>query len=310
MKIVFGLLLLVISHTSVAVEHLLIIQGAAGESKYREGFTAAAEQWLELANESGADATMINGASSKERINDWLKSTDHTQAESIWIIYIGHGSYSGAEAKLNLSGSDLSATELATWLEPISNELVFIHGGAASSPFIREISGPNRVVISATRSGNEGNYARFGEHFVEAMANSSSDIDLDGSVSLLEAFISASSAVESYYLEAGRLSTEHALLDDNGDSKGTPANRFDGLRLQSDEKLSSSEGLLAKRLTLSSRQGSSTLTPHQVAERNRLEQELNNLYLKKQDIQQEAYFTELEMILNKLASIYLKDSDS
>lgn len=310
MRIVFAFLILVTSQIGLSVEHILVVQGAAGEQEYQEGFTAASEQWLKLAKEAGANATKIHEASSKERIHEWLQSSERTDAGSIWIIYIGHGSYSGGEAKLNLIGSDLSATELASWLEPISKELVFVHGGSASSPFIKELSGPNRVIISATRSGNEGNYARFGERFVEAIADSSSDIDLDGSVSLLEAFVSASSAVETYYLEARRLSTEHALLDDNGDSKGTPASRFDGLRPHKDEPLNASEGRLAKRLSLLDSRGSSSLSPHQVEQRNRLEQELSELYSKKEGMQQETYFYELEAILNKLATIYLEDSDS
>src|SRR4029077_12153134 len=92
------------------------------------------------------------------------------------------------------------------------------------------LSGTNRVVITATRSGNELNFTRFGEYFAKALADSRSDLDKDGQVSLLEAFLMASRHVTEFYKTEGRLMTEHALIDDNGDGQGTPADWFRGVR--------------------------------------------------------------------------------
>ncbi len=101
---------------------------------------------------------------------------------------------------------------------------------SASGPFINRLSGNNRVVVTATKSGYEMNFARFGQYLAEAIADPRADLDKDGQVSLLEAFLTASSRVDEYYRTHSQLATEHALLDDNGDRLGTPANWFRGVR--------------------------------------------------------------------------------
>lgn len=309
MKRLVFLLIFATATSSWGAEHFLVIQGAPGEAAYEDRFSEAAELWMKLADQTGATALLLNSETAKstvkQRIQDWVTHPDRKNSEPIWIVYLGHGSYNDGVAKLNLPGPDLSSLELREWLEPVESQLVFIHGGSASSPFISSLSGPNRVIITATRSGTELNYARFGEQFVRAFADAKSDIDLDGNVSLLEAFISASSAVESFYLEAGRLSTEHALIDDNGDGRGTPATGFAGLRPASNRAESDRDGRLARRLALTRRKGIETLTSLQVAERNRLEQELEALYLQKDELREIQYYEELEGILNQLASLYL-----
>lgn len=314
MKTVVMILILAFAQTVLATEHILIVQGASGDNTYDAGFTRASDQWVALATDANANVTKVGepnlSSVPKEEIHSWISSPERDTAASLWIVYIGHGSFRGGEAKLNLAGADLSATELAAWLEPFNKEFVFIHGGSASSPFIKELSAPNRVVISATKSGNETNYARFGERFIEMMGDPSTDIDLDGSVSLLEAFLKTSNAVESFYLEAGRLSTEHALLDDNGDSKGTLASQFEGLRPTEERASEHSDGRLAKHLSLAPNRGMASIDPQQSEERNRLEQELEALYLKKGDMGEKQYFESLEAILDKLAKIYLDGSDT
>src|SRR5690606_22674944 len=67
----------------------------------------------------------------------------------------------------------------------------------------------------------ETNETRFGGHFVRAFAGEGADADRDGRVSMLEAFDFARREVEREYREAGNLLTEHALLDDDGDGKGS-----------------------------------------------------------------------------------------
>ena len=74
------------------------------------------------------------------------------------------------------------------------------------------------------------NFARLGQYLAEAIADPRADLDKDGQVSLLEAFVTGSSRVEEYYRTHSQLATEHALLDDNGDKLGTPASWFRGVR--------------------------------------------------------------------------------
>ena len=55
------------------------------------------------------------------------------------------------------------------------------------------------------------------------------DLDRDGGVSVLEAFLHASKRVEATFAEEGLLASEHALLEDNGDGLGTSAAFFRGM---------------------------------------------------------------------------------
>ncbi len=108
--------------------------------------------------------------------------------------------------------------------------MVVIDCTSASAPFLNRLSKANRIIITATRSGSEVNYARFGHYIAEAIADMSADLDKDGQVSLLEAYLSASHRVEDYYRTRSQLASEHALLDDNGDRLGTPPDWFRGVR--------------------------------------------------------------------------------
>ena len=155
----------------------------------------------------------------------------HAQpARPLWIVLIGHGTFDGREAKFNLRGPDVTDLELAEWLAPIKRPVVVLDCTSASGPFLNRLSGENRVVVTATKSGHELNFARFGQYLAEAIADPRADLDKDGQVSLLEAFLTASSRVDEYYRTHSQLATEHALLDDNGDKLGTPADWFRGVR--------------------------------------------------------------------------------
>jgi len=124
---------------------------------------------------------------------------------------------------------------------------VIINTASASAPFLAKLSATNRVVITATRSGNEQNFTRLGEHLAATIADPAGDLDKDGQTSLLEAFLTAAARVAEFYQAEGRLATEHALIDDNGDGprhagrlvprvravkKSQQAGAVDGLRAQ------------------------------------------------------------------------------
>ncbi len=310
------LLLLFLTTASLASAsvHMLVIQGAGGTSEYDQAFSEATSIWIQLANKAGATATLLSpdssGPETKQSIESWIASPERENASSTWIIYQGHGTFNAAGAKLNLAGEDLSAKELGDWLKGKPGELVFIHGGSASAPFIRELSGENRVIITATRSAVELNYARFGERLVNALSDRSSDIDRDNTVSLLEAFLSASNSVETFYKEAGRLTSEHALIDDNGDGKGTPASLYSGLRVQSAKDGTPVDGRLARKLSLNSAASNDALSPQQLEQRNQLEQQLESLYSKKNDMDEGRYYEQLEEILNQLSVFYTFEDES
>ena len=169
------------------------------------------------------------GVTDHDRLHSALVEKSKAGREPLWIVLIGHGTYDGHEAKFNLQGPDLTDAELGDWLISVKRPVVVINCASASGPFINRLSGPNRVVVAATKSGFEMNFSRFGQYLAETITDPQADLDKDGQVSVLEAYLTASSRVEEYYRAHSQLASEHALLDDNGDHLGTPANWFKGV---------------------------------------------------------------------------------
>ncbi len=153
-----------------------------------------------------------------------------TGAEPLWIVLIGHGTFDGNEAKFNLRGPDVTDAELSTWLAPIKRPVAVLDCASASGPFLNRLSGREPGRHHGDQERHELNFARFGQYLAEAIADPGADLDKDGQVSLLEAFLTASSRTAEFYRTRSRLATEHALLDDNGDQLGTPADWFHGVR--------------------------------------------------------------------------------
>ncbi len=312
------LILLFITRTSLSVtttHDVLIIVGAAGEPFFETGFNDAAKAWTEACTKADANAVIVGleetgNTQDKEKVFQWIQNLDTTSAIPAWIVYIGHGTYNRRDAHLNMRGPDISAAELASRLPDLDRTLVFIHGGSASGPFLPAIAGPNRIVISATRSGDEINYARFGEVFAKLVGSSQGDIDQDGQTSLLEAFLTTHDAVDNFYKEAGRLASEHPLIDDTGDKLGTPPDWFQGTRVtkQSNSKRNP-DGFRAHQIALIPSEQERRFSPEQRQRRDRLETQLEALRKQKAETPEELYYDQLESILLELSEIYLCKED-
>jgi hypothetical protein len=139
----------------------------------------------------------------------------------LFVLLIGHGTAAaGDEAKFNLVGPDLAATEWAALLKPLPARLVFVDATAGSFPFLALLSAPGRVVVTATDSVAQQFETMFAEFFVKGMDDPAADLDKNGRASIWEIFSYASAAVRQWYDQHGQLPTERALLDDNGDGIG------------------------------------------------------------------------------------------
>ena len=183
---------------------------------------------------------------------------------------------------------------------------MIINCASASAPFLNALSGPNRVVLTATRSGFERNFCRLGGHLARAIGSPESDLDKDGQTSLLEAWLTATRQTAEFYQNENRLSPEHALLDDNGDGKGTPPDWFRGTRVtrKSDDPKLLPDGLRAHQLHLIPSAAERALSPAQRAQRDVLDLDLARLRARKSDLQPDVYYEKLETILRQLALIY------
>jgi hypothetical protein len=194
---------------------------------------------------------------------------------------------------------------LAEWLKPFSRPIAVINTASSSAPFLGKLSAQGRVVITATKSGFEQNYARFGQYLAIAIAEPQADLDKDGQTSLLEAFLTASHRVDEFYSAAGRLATELALLDDNADALGTRADWFRGIRpvrrAMDDAPL---DGYRAHQFHLVHSEAENKMPPQLRAKRDQLELDVIKLRDTREKFSEGEYFSKLEALLYDIAQIY------
>jgi hypothetical protein len=288
---------------------LFVIVGAPGEEQYDEVFQTSAARWKTSGTIAGADVRVFNGepadgGSDRERLQTALTNAAGSTAD-LWLVFIGHGTFDNKLAKFNLHGPDVSAGELSEWLKPLKRRIVIIQGASASAPFINQLSAPGRVLITATRSGSEQNYTRFGKFAADALASPQSDIDQDEQNSALEIFLAAARMTEEWYKTEGRLATEHPLIDDNGDGRGTPAAWFNGLQVKTQSKDGAiADGIRANQVHLIRSEFETRLTDEQRQWRDEKELELARLRDRKKTLKEADYLQELEAILIELATFY------
>ena len=287
---------------------LLVVVGAPGEESFRQVFTDAAQDWIAASAQAKKSHRLLESSATDTNQLVQLReilSAQKSGEQELWIVLIGHGTFDGREAKFNLSGPDLTAKEMSELLAPIQRPLILINTASASAPFINACSGTNRVIITATRSGYEENLTHFGSYIGKAIGDLTSDLDKDGQVSALEAFLMASRHVEDFYKTEKRLATEHALLDDNGDGKGTPASFYSGVRpAKKPDEAANVDGFRAHQIHFIFSEEEAKLSPAIRKRRNDLELELEKVRARKQQLKEDEYLKEIEPILLELSRLY------
>ncbi len=289
---------------------VIVAVGAAGEEDYGKEFAKWAGLWAKASDQAEANFAVVglgptNATADLALLKQLLASEPTNSPAELWLVLIGHGTFDGKEAKFNLRGPDLSATELAEWLKPFHRPVIVINCASSSGPFLNKLSAPGRVIVTATKSGYEENYARFGQFFAAALTDPLADLDKDDQVSLLEAFIMASRRVAEFYAAEGRLVTETALLDDNGDGLGTPADFYRGVRATKKPAGGATvDGVRAHQLHLVRSPKEVGMSPVSRAQRDALELALAALREAKPDLSEAEYYDRLERLLRPLAALY------
>jgi hypothetical protein len=225
------------SNARAGDRYALIVTGASGgevyEQKYtkwrgslvtilREKFQYAPERIVVLAETEGDGVQKATRANVQRVLGDLRKRL--TKDDQLVVLLIGHGtSLDGDEAKFNLVGPDLSASEWADLVKPIPGRVVFVNTTSASFPFLRRLAGRGRIVLTATDSAAQQFETVFPEFFVKAFDDPAADLDKNNRVSIWEAFTYASSGVKLWFEQKGQLPTERPLLDDTGAGVGREA---------------------------------------------------------------------------------------
>jgi hypothetical protein len=150
-------------------------------------------------------------------------------------------------------------------------------------------------VIAATDSVAQRFDTVFPEYFVRAFQGDVADIDKNDRISIWEAFSAAAIDVRKYYQRRGQLSTERALLDDNGDGVGRDA-AGDG-----------ADGSLASRVYLDEPLPGAPPTDEVLVKllqkRAAIEAELEELKIRRSFLKPAEYQQEFERLMVELARI-------
>jgi hypothetical protein len=298
---------LIAAPAEAAERYALVISGVSGGEKY----AAQQKKWREeiatflTAGLAVPDANLVvldeehdasstaTAANIRRVLGDLRRRV--TGNDTLLLVLLGHGTYDGIDAKFNLVGPDLSAAEWKDALDGIAGRFVIVNTTESSFPFLEQLSGRGRVVITATDSAAQRFATVFPEYFIRSLVDGSSDFDKNGRVSILEAFNAASASVKQHYEQRGQLSTERPLIDDDGDGAGREAGA------------PGADGTLAGTVYLDPEPGGQRSGDAGVAalERQRLllEARLQALRERKSSMSDAEYQAELEKILVELARI-------
>ncbi len=295
---------------------LLVVSGVGGNASYRQTFVDRSIQLLEAAQERfGIPASHITYLAERIELADGRAAARSTREEvdaaitdiaarcnpgdQVLIVLIGHGSTQGEGGRFALPGPDMGPADFAPLLGRLSQQRVgFVNTASASGGFLA-LAGPGRVVVTATRAGQREE-PLFGQFFVEAFSAEGADTDKDQGVSLLESFVYARTEVARAYDLEGTLRTENALLDDDGDGKGTET-----------PEASDGDGALARRFVLGGVYGSARLAGvaddaelrSMLEKRGEHQAAFDHLRAAKAELAEDDYLTQLEELLVQIAEL-------
>ena len=271
--------------------HLLIVNGLAGEPRFRAPFAQAARLLADSARTRWgvADSSLIVLADDSVGLARVRRSTRAEIAASfvrlsrrvapgdvVLVFLNGHGSGEGAGSRVSLPGPDATAADFAVWLTGFARQtVVFVNAASGSGDFVGTLAKPGRVVVTATRTAVERNETMFAVPFVRGLTASAGDTDKDGRVSVLEAFTYARKEVERAYETDNRMLTEHAVLSDSSLARATT---FGGSPASADPRVAAL-----------------------MAERRALETRVTDLRARKSTLDAAVYDRELERLLVEIA---------
>lgn len=303
--------------------HLVVVTGLGGTPEYGATFHGwatgildaatgslgiPAERTTYLAPDPEEHPERVDGRSTREGLEATLErvGSEAGPQDRILLVLLGHGTRRGEEARFNLPGPDVGGADLAALLDAAfpTQTVAVVNAAPASAPFIPALSGPRRVVLTATSSAREQNETRFGGLFARALQGEEADLDKDGRLSLLEVFRFTRAEVERAYQEENLLLTEHALLDDDGDGEGSgdpgePGEAGDGALAGS--FWLGGAGAAATSASAEIPDDASPELRRLLEERAELEQQVAGLRARRGEMEAEAYDRRLEELLLELA---------
>ena len=114
---------------------MILVVGAPGTDEFATTFADWADRWREVA--ASGNLTLVDLAAAPaemptthDRLHRALLDAASEPSQPLWLVLIGHGTFDGRLAKLNLVGTDVSTEDLQAWCAPLQRPLaVTIIGG-------------------------------------------------------------------------------------------------------------------------------------------------------------------------------------
>ncbi len=270
----------------VGTRRALIVCGLSGDTAHRKLFAETTTKLHEgLSKQLGFDAENVQllfGDEPQDSDVEPLRSAPRSTREeleqavtklreqlrsddALWVIVVGHSHYDGKHSWLNLPGPDIHQLDFAKLFAGLTAaQQVFVITTPTSGYYIKPLSAKGRVVMTATETDWETNETEFPHELARVLSTplpaTDFDIDGDGVLTLFDLYVTTTRNLAQSYLDREFLATEHPLLDDNGDGRGTEV-QIDFLTVEqggrakpkkaaTPSKLTTSEGGFAKTITL------------------------------------------------------------
>jgi len=281
--------------------YYLVVAGLGGTPDYEKQFELWASETQHALQAGGPNVhveTLSGAKATRQELYETLtKLASQIQADDTFaLLMIGHGTYDGDNYKFNLPGPDITAAELAALLDRIlATRQLVVNMTSASGASLPVLARKGRVVITATKSGNEKNLTVFPRYFLDALRDPEADTDKSGSLSALEAFRYTQRKTGNYFESEKLLATEHAMLDDTGSKDGTR-----------DPSAANGEGLSASAFPLIPAGTSPTVaaSPEKqklLARKEELEAKIDKLKYQKAAMPEDEYKRQMSQLLLDLA---------
>ena len=230
------------------VRRALIVCGLVGDAEHRKLFAETVETLFaglttrlgfadddvavlfsdETTEKDGPALKANRGAATRELLTGTVAALEQAiqPGDALWVFILGHAHYDGRASWLNLPGPDMNQAEFAKLFAGVRcREQAFFITMAASGFFLKPLSAPGRIVVVATEPDLEVNETFFPHKLVKALTEPKPmlefDVDGDGLPTLLDAYLLAARDTAQEYATGELLATEHAMLDDDGDGRGT-----------------------------------------------------------------------------------------
>jgi hypothetical protein len=277
--------LLLLPTIASAAPFTFIVAGLGGEPDYekrfREQAAAIAEAAEKAAGAPGHVVVLTGEQARRESLRQELAAfAGKVKAnDSATVVLIGHGSYDGEEYRFNLPGTDITGSELAQLFDKLAAKQQLIVNATSASGATSDLwKRPERIVITATKSGGERTATRFAQFWAQAVTGDAADVNKDEVVTAAEAFDFVNRQVAASFKSDVALATEHA-------------------RMAADE----SATFLVARISGSAVSGSDPEVAALLTQRGQVEHDLAGVKERKAALSQDEYYDALEGVLVKLA---------